>query len=101
MGQTVAELGLEHIPARRERAASESQQWRPEMRILDASPFHFLVVSLERSRPLGEERWVGTMAKQMGMEHTLRPTGRSQRDRRRHENGGRHPFDCVVCLNSP
>ena len=42
MGQTVVELGLEHIPARRERAASESQKWRPEMGA--ASPCHSLSI---------------------------------------------------------
>lgn len=38
-----------------------------------------LVVSLERSRPLGEERWVEKIAKQMGVEHTLRPTGQPKK----------------------
>lgn len=56
------------------------RQWITQVNCLETGEeLEALRTSVQRGRPFGEEAWVKRMAKQFGMESTLRPRGRPKR----------------------
>jgi putative transposase len=53
---------------------------------LSAMELRRLRMSVERGQPYGEEGWVKRTAKELGLEHTIRPEGRPPK---RSETGAR------------
>jgi hypothetical protein len=48
---------------------------------LSAKELGRLRLSIERSRPFGEKEWVQRTARQLRLEHTVRPEGRPPKPR--------------------
>jgi len=64
------------------------EDWQKQVnRLLDEPELARLHDSVQRSRPFGEEKWVGRVARKLGLEHTIRdpwrPRKKAKSDRER------------------